>query len=103
MTPQRTLALNLRRHIEARRNFSVEHRGGQIVRYTCQTCGWHEQGPYLDLMSRANGTPMPTGEIDEALLQRRVAYENQRPGVQGVCPRCTKVERDRRFPLRGSR
>lgn len=91
--PQRRLLLALRKHVQAKTYFAVAYLGGRVVCYTCKTCGYSHQGPYL---ADKLGKDAPT---DEAFIRRRVAYENQAPGMADICPRCTKRKRDERYPL----
>ena len=85
MDPRRKLYLGLRKRTRVQRRFSVEHAGGDKVRWTCLTCGW----------SKVDRCPHPSPA-------RYVLYvmgaEGNGSGC-GTCERCTKVERDRRYPL----
>jgi len=89
----RKLKLALRRQFQARRRFDVRYLGDIRFEYTCKTCGVAD----VDEMRDPLGRPLYGGS--EKLLARFARYQQQGGGVSGVCKHCTKVERDRRWPL----
>jgi len=80
-----------RRTIHAHRRFSVEYLGDLKLKYTCRTCG---KSTLKDYKSRG------TGHFSEQSLRKLAAYQEQGGGAGGVCQHCTKVARDKEYPLR---
>lgn len=78
--PRRTLLLRLRRSIRVSSTFDVRH-VGTVEEQVCRTCG------YVDRVD--HGTALPA----------KMASYRAGLGVWGVCPGCSKIEADRRYPL----
>lgn len=96
VTPaKRALYLNLRRALKVRRRFDIEDGGvandGAVrERQTCRTCG----------VTILHEMRHPTGEpIRVRIPSLKYRQGTGATGNAGICPTCTKNERDRRYPL----
>ena len=78
--PRRTLLLRLRRSVRVSSTFDVRQTG-TVEEQVCRTCG------YVDRVDHGVSVPV-----------QLTAYRAL-GGVWGVCPGCSKIEADRRYPL----
>lgn len=89
-SPQRKLALNLRKGVHVIRRMRMEHLGGGVIRWTCLTCGW----------TTDKGAELPDGSTIPAQLAEKLAkYQMTNSTAVGECERCTRKARDQRYPL----
>lgn len=95
MTSRRKLLLALRRRVHAHSRFDVDALGNGRERLTCRTCGHVTEEP-VGGHARATGGPAVGSKL---LADRLAAYHANNGGVSGECRNCTKIERDRRYPL----
>jgi hypothetical protein len=86
---KRRLLLGLRRRVKVLRRFTVEPIDGGRERLTCTTCGTVVEQPVGG--EGANVCP--------GIVEKLAAYRAHGTGVSGYCDKCTRDERDRRYPL----
>ena len=78
--------LKKRQEIQVTRVFRAEYLGAGRIRYTCLTCG------------ASKVKDLRTEGLSDAAVKRVVASHHRQP-PRGICSRCTRRERDARFPL----
>ncbi len=88
---RRRLLLALRKTIRAHRHFDVELLPDGRERQTCRTCG---KAVVIDPWKTPDGAT-----VHRALREKLTKYRTHGHGVGGVCPHCTKLARDERYPL----
>lgn len=88
---KRKLHLGLRKQVKVTSRFQVAHVGDGVIRWTCLQCGRVTTEQVYE-----------ASDTGRALADKWVRYITHPEGkgtAGGVCEGCTKLERDRRYPL----